>query len=164
MDEKTRKAVELSIVKWEANLDFAEAGAWDRVQISASSCPLCALYYDIDCKGCPVAERTSKHMCEESPYTRVAYLLGDDPPINEKKLVPAVRAEVEFLKSLLPPENPCASYTEEELNEFRDLVQAGESLHQLERIRSRLDMPRFINRVGKEKCDAMFEVLKKELP
>jgi hypothetical protein len=53
-------------------------------------------------------------------------------------------------------------YTQEELNEFRDLVEAGESLHQLERIRSRLAMPKFIDRVGRDKCDAMFEVLKRE--
>lgn len=53
-------------------------------------------------------------------------------------------------------------YTEEELNEFRDLVEAAESKNQLERIRSRLDMPKFIERVGREKCDAMFEVLKQE--
>lgn len=54
-------------------------------------------------------------------------------------------------------------YTEAELAEFRDLVEAGESRVQTERIRSRLDMPKFIERVGREKCKAMFEVLKLEL-
>jgi len=53
-------------------------------------------------------------------------------------------------------------YSKEELDEFRDLVEAGESPQQLERIRSRLDMPKFIERVGRAKCDAMFEVLKAE--
>lgn len=56
-----------------------------------------------------------------------------------------------------------AKFTEDELNEFRDLVEAAESRSQLERIRSRLDMPKFIERVGRDKCDAMFEVLKEEL-
>jgi hypothetical protein len=55
------------------------------------------------------------------------------------------------------------SYTEEELKEFRKLVEAGESRIQTERIRSRLAMPAFIKRVGKEKCDAMFVVLQKEV-
>lgn len=55
------------------------------------------------------------------------------------------------------------NYTEEELNEFRELVELGESSHQMDRIHSRLDMPKFIERVGKEKCDAMFEVLKQEI-
>ena len=54
-------------------------------------------------------------------------------------------------------------YTNEELDEFRDLVEAGESQDQCERIRSRIDMPKFIDRVGKDKCDAMFEVLKAEV-
>lgn len=53
-------------------------------------------------------------------------------------------------------------YTEEELNEFRHLLELGESRNQLDRIKSRVAMPGFIERVGREKCDAMFEVLKKE--
>lgn len=56
-----------------------------------------------------------------------------------------------------------AIYTQAELDEFRMLVEMGESRNQLERIHSRLDLPKFIDRVGREKCDAMFEVLKKEL-
>ena len=54
-------------------------------------------------------------------------------------------------------------YSKEELDEFRDLVEAGESGNQLERIRCRLDMPKFIERVGREKCDAMFKVLEAEI-
>lgn len=54
------------------------------------------------------------------------------------------------------------AYTKEELDEFRKLVEMGESWNQMDRISSRLRMPDFIKNVGKEKCDAMFEVLKKE--
>ena len=53
-------------------------------------------------------------------------------------------------------------YTKEELDEFRNLVELGESLHQMDRIESRLAMPEFIKRVGREKCDFMFEILKQE--
>lgn len=53
-------------------------------------------------------------------------------------------------------------YTAVELAEFRDLVEAGESRNQLERIRARMDMPKFIERVGREKCDRMFEVLRRD--
>ena len=56
-----------------------------------------------------------------------------------------------------------SNYTEQELDEFRDLVEAGESQSQTERIRSRVYMPKFIEKVGREKCDAMFEVLKQEI-
>jgi len=55
------------------------------------------------------------------------------------------------------------TYTEEELDEFRNLVEMAESCHQLDRINSRLEMPKFIERVSREKCDAMFEVLKSEI-
>ena len=56
-----------------------------------------------------------------------------------------------------------AEYTKAELDEFRQLVEMAESLNNLERISSRLSMPKFIARVGKEKCDAMFQVLCNEL-
>ena len=54
------------------------------------------------------------------------------------------------------------AYSKEELDEFRELVEAGESRQQLERIRSRLNMPKFIERVGRDKCEVMFEALKAE--
>jgi hypothetical protein len=54
-------------------------------------------------------------------------------------------------------------YTKAELDAFRMLVEQGESPRQMERIHSRLEMPKFIKMVGKEKCDAMLEVLKKEV-
>ena len=54
-------------------------------------------------------------------------------------------------------------YTKEELDEFRKLVEKSESHDQVSRIRSRLDMPNFIERVGWEKCDVMFQVLLKEI-
>ena len=54
-------------------------------------------------------------------------------------------------------------YTTVELDEFRDLVEDGESRDQVCRIRSRLEMPKFIERVGRAKCDIMFEALKAEV-
>ena len=53
-------------------------------------------------------------------------------------------------------------YTKQELNEFRSLIEKTESRDQLTRIEGRLDLQTFICRVGKEKCDAMFEVIKLE--
>lgn len=53
-------------------------------------------------------------------------------------------------------------YTEEEIAEFRMLVALSESRIQTDRIKSRIMMPAFVNRVGKEKCDAMWEIVKNE--
>lgn len=50
-------------------------------------------------------------------------------------------------------------WTEEEMREFENLVDGASSRHQLERIHSRMHMPAFIEKHGREKCDAMFAVL-----
>ena len=47
-------------------------------------------------------------------------------------------------------------WTDEELQEFDRLVNEVSSIRQLERINARLNMPKFIEKHGKEKCDAMF--------
>lgn len=64
-------------------------------------------------------------------------------------------------------ENPATSeaptYTVDELNEFRTLVELVESHRQLNRIKGCCEMKDFVERVGREKCDAMFEVLKAEM-
>ena len=53
-------------------------------------------------------------------------------------------------------------YTPEEYQEFRELVKKGESQNQVDRIDSRLRFPKFIERIGKAKCDLMFVELCKE--
>jgi hypothetical protein len=55
------------------------------------------------------------------------------------------------------------TYTEADLREFRRLVLMTESRNQMSRINARFEMPKFIEKHGKEKCDAMFEILKKEV-
>ncbi len=52
------------------------------------------------------------------------------------------------------------SYTEEEYNEFSDLLDGTESIDQVTRISARLNMQKFVKVHGKEKCDDMFELLK----
>ena len=53
-------------------------------------------------------------------------------------------------------------YTKVEFTQFKKLVEMAESQDQMDRIRSRLDMPKFVETTGKEKCDFMFEELCKE--
>ena len=47
-------------------------------------------------------------------------------------------------------------WSKQEITEFDELVEAASSSNQMERLRSRFDMPKFIDKHGKEKCDAMF--------
>lgn len=47
----------------------------------------------------------------------------------------------------------------EEITEFKRLVNMSASPHQMDRINSRLDMPHFVKKTGREKCQAMWEHL-----
>ena len=48
------------------------------------------------------------------------------------------------------------TWTKEELAEFDSLINAVSSSDQMERIIARLDMPKFIEKHGKARCDAMY--------
>ena len=56
----------------------------------------------------------------------------------------------------MPKKKP---YTVAEYRKFKRLVEMAESRVQMDRINSRLQMPKFIEEVGREKCDLMFKVL-----
>lgn len=53
---------------WLHKYDMACKGKWGRVFIGPTSCPLCALYWDDDCKSCPIALYTGQKRCRGTPY------------------------------------------------------------------------------------------------
>ena len=64
------------------------------------NCPLCSLYYDDDCKSCPIG--VTNHKCEGTPCKGVrsyTYLS------NFHDMADAIEQEVIFLCSLLPVEH-----------------------------------------------------------
>lgn len=98
MTPETLKALKGSIEKWRR---IVEGTGWD---YGPRNCPLCIMFRDWDddgvnsCGGCPVKERTGKDGCEDTPYE--AYVDAEGT-IGEKA---AARAELDFLRSLLPKE------------------------------------------------------------
>lgn len=112
MDEKTLNALKGSIAKWERIVRYgaAECGYHD--------CPLCHLFADEECKGCPVAEQTKDKACVGSPYhaARTAMQVPLGVPRGDRRhpagaRIPRTkearrlaRLELEFLKSLIPKE------------------------------------------------------------
>ena len=104
MDERTLTALKGSIAKWEAIVAGTDN---DR---GAKNCTLCQAFPD--CDGCPVAEETGQDDCEGSPYEETRYFearsdangtyLGRAPVTPEDFAI--ARAELDFLRSLLPPE------------------------------------------------------------
>lgn len=86
MNKKTATALEGSIKKWEAIVDGSGK------DMGCDNCPLCKLFYDDWCDGCPVKERTGLAECYGSPYENYRNCRSD---ANAK-------AELDFLKSLRP--------------------------------------------------------------
>lgn len=63
------------------------------------------------------------------------------------------------MKATLPA--PAMAWAPEDLSAFEKLVDNTSSRDQLTRISARLDMQKFIEQHGKEKCDVMFAELTK---
>jgi hypothetical protein len=104
MEPRTLEALKASIAKWERNV---EADRAEHVLISSEDCPLCMLFYDEDCVGCPVMQATGALCCGKTPYATASAALsrwshGVGPHEDYRA---AAQAEVDFLKSLLPTES-----------------------------------------------------------
>lgn len=98
----TAKALRASIEAWEKKLAEVDP---DNILIGSDVCPLCQLYDDDDCCGCPVMEETGLSGCRGTPFREADKAL--DAWIKDATKRPAflraAQAEIEFLKSL---ENP----------------------------------------------------------
>lgn len=95
MDERTLEALRGSIAKWEGIV----AGTVRNE--GSSNCPLCQLYINDNCKGCPVFREARIGACRDTPfevYIVEAVVNGRRSPSALK----AAQAEVDFLRSLLP--------------------------------------------------------------
>ena len=113
MTETTR--LERTIIHWEELLANAHSG--EPMQITSNDCPLCDYYYDgsggcTNCEDetCPIAVETGETDCNGSPWHAVnqslekAVGVGWGKCVPTPKTIPAVEAELAFLKSLPDPE------------------------------------------------------------
>lgn len=91
MDERTLAALKGSIEKWEKIV------AGTGLDKGPDNCPLCQLFYQDDCRGCPVYDFTGQIWCRGSPNEW--YSQTEDGSAAEKS---AAQAELDFLRSLLP--------------------------------------------------------------
>lgn len=110
MTPETLTALKASIAHHEKNL---EAESPDDVALGSRHCALCTRFLvmhennNAECGACPVKERTGADVCEGSPYyaaakASLAWEFGLDSPACRDAFRDAERAEIEFLKSLLP--------------------------------------------------------------
>lgn len=120
MDEKTLTALQGSIAKWE---EIVNGTGYDD---GADNCPLCVLFIGADasepewaqdgCFGCPVSNAVNAQGCSQTPYSKWSKYQSDDGRYNgpersvfngrSKELA---QAELDFLKSLLPPSPSAAN-------------------------------------------------------
>ena len=105
MKSKTLKALKESIEHWKRIVSDTRL---PDESIYGDDCPLCALHFernvsndDNQCKGCPVKERTGQPHCHGSPWFDVCILekYGEE---DSPQFRVAARAELKFLRSLLP--------------------------------------------------------------
>jgi len=106
MPSEKLKALQGSIAKWKA------IAAGEGTDDGCDNCPLCLLFWmNADhgdgCTGCPVFESTGKHLCVDTPYIQWHQATGGGSghwprraKTHEHRRL--ARAEVDFLKSLLP--------------------------------------------------------------
>jgi len=99
MAPRTLEALQGSIAKWEAIV--AGTGEDD----GSFNCPLCHRFANNrsqgqQCLGCPVMQATGEKHCYGSPYHDYVHAEEEE---DKEAMAKCAQAEVDFLKSLLPP-------------------------------------------------------------
>ena len=108
MEERTLTALKASIEHWEQNLFNLDAK-----KMTAPYCALCEMFIlseeddDDDftsCGGCPVMEETGEMDCGNTPWADAVFATKAYQKYSgtHAKAFRAVKAEVDFLKGLLP--------------------------------------------------------------
>lgn len=113
MDEITLKALKSSIEHW-TRLATGTEGREE--SINSTDCALCQIFNSGNeeevCVGCPVMDKTQTTNCMGSPWSAAAVAwsrMRKDKdtlayPYSSALFMERARAELEFLQSLLPPE------------------------------------------------------------
>ena len=96
MNKQTLTALRGSIRKWEKIV--AGTGRDDGM----NDCPLCAIFWEKFCKGCPVSKAAKNTGCEGTPYQDWRHGTDSERRADTPKRKRLAQAELDFLKSLLP--------------------------------------------------------------
>ena len=104
MEAETLKALQGSIEKWQRIVRRTSA-----VDHGTQNCPLCTMFYEANCKSCPVRHATGQVHCYGSPYDEWSIhnflcesLTHHHRTPGCKECLRLARAELAFLVRLLP--------------------------------------------------------------
>ena len=96
-------AVKGSIAHWKRIVAGEEA------ENGITNCALCEMFYRGGCDGCPVFMKTGQIECGGTPYLKWTVIQREESPgyfmdlgVRTPREKAAARAELRFLKSLLP--------------------------------------------------------------
>lgn len=116
MDKKTLEALKKCIEKYEKYVEIAKGAKevityYNRgkygIILTPSACPLCDLFFNNNCRRCPIKINTGSIECGKTPYMPLSKYFLYEKYSNYKtnrRLKKLLQAEVDFLKSLLPEE------------------------------------------------------------
>jgi len=105
MEDEIREALEGSVQKWQNILDGTG------IDEGIENCPLCVMFFDQTCVGCPVRERTAQPYCQGTPYIDFArsnnrrLRMGTPLGPEDTHLLILAQKERDFLISLRPVED-----------------------------------------------------------
>ncbi len=95
----SKKALKLSIKHWENNLEKVKKKTLP--DLGAGSCALCLEYIDDKCANCPIALKTNKISCYDTPYYTVEDSIDNTTTEKGWKILKkAVKKELQFLRNL----------------------------------------------------------------
>jgi len=115
MDKKTYDTLVASCKKWRVNYKNIQDREGKLVSIKlflygSLDCPLCELFGEKSCRGCPVFEKTKVTSCQDTPYYEIVNEINRfDYSLHiqvTKKLIQETNREIRFLESLIPQGGP----------------------------------------------------------
>lgn len=106
MDKRTAEALEASIKHWQENVVAETPG---NASIDTDDCALCKVFFEGDCRGCPIQAATGDEYCWGTPYEEARELFneweGRPHGVRTRGLWRvAAQKELDFLISLRGPD------------------------------------------------------------
>jgi hypothetical protein len=116
-DTEDLAAIKEAIDKWWGFYYAAVFCRYDLIRVNHHTCPLCRLYWQSCCKGCPIYLKTRKGVCERTPVKLIndyVYPYTLDPSLAHRRvlhhsskvgLLNAIAKMIALLEGLLPEDS-----------------------------------------------------------
>lgn len=94
LDMTVDQALDWSVEKWEAVVKYIEETGISVEDGGRKTCPLCDMFWHVECVGCPIPEVADAGGCDNTPYEQYThYGIVEDA-------IEIAREELKFLKGI----------------------------------------------------------------